>query len=703
LTAAGRGDVLGGLNQQQREAVTHAGGPLLITAGPGTGKTRVVVHRIAYLVGVAGLAPESLAAVTFTNRAADEMRTRTAQLIGEGSARVAIGTFHWLGHRLLRRYGRFTPFGSNFTLLTPRESGRILAGVIRRQLMSHGADTKQRFDDDRLPTDLSRLQDAVSALRNRGSVVSPAGFDVQAAVMAYERELRERRALDLDDLILQTIQLLESHNSIRTRVNHRLSHVLVDEYQDANPQQVRLLQLLVGGKGSITVVGDEDQAIYGWRHADVAEMLHFPDRFPGARIVRLEESYRSTKRILAVSNSLVEHNRLRLGKRIFTQNPAGQKPTVFAAGDASEEAAFVIATVRTLQDAGLNPDNIAVLFRLNAQSRPLEEAFVRGAIPYHIEGLRFYERPEIVRVLDALRVIADPEDRDAWRGLLTRVRGLGARRVALLLPDEGQPLQLLGRDLPGFLPAAARASVRLLTELVHHEAGRPPQSGMLVDTIRQIVAHLDAVLGPLDSAAESESEQANLDELLSVATQYESSRAASRRDFLDHVTLSGGPSSTASGVRLMTLHGAKGSEFDVVFITGLEDGLLPHRKAFEAPDQVEEERRLLYVGMTRPRSRLFLTYARTRAVGGQLTANPPSRFLEEIPPQLLTVEFGVGRRPRDRLSRVDIGDKVAHARWGHGVVVQVEGTGRDSMVSILFLDGSRQRVQLRHAPLQRVQ
>jgi DNA helicase II / ATP-dependent DNA helicase PcrA len=786
------------LNERQREAVCYVGGPLQIVAGAGTGKTRVIVHRLAHLIQDRSIPPERILAVTFTNRAADEMRTRVADLIGEPGKRIHVGTFHWLGHRILRRYGARLSVGAGFRVLTPSQAAAVLRQAAKEIGVTTAATPGDLREAVRAYRNVGALRAATVTERARGElsgavqgrhVASPlsGGVDVPALTAAYVSQLRRNGALDLDDLILEAAAMLEAEPDIRSRLQNAFSDIVVDEYQDTNPPQTRLLQMLVGPQGNITVVGDDDQSIYGWRHADPRNMLDFSEVFPGTTIVRLEQNYRSTQRILRPADELLRHNRERLGKTLVSTLGAGHKPTIFAAGDESEEAMWFASTVASLLERGTMPDEVGVLLRVHAQSRLLEEALTKAGIAYEIRaGRRFYERPEVARLIDALRVLVEPDNTVAWSSLFRHVRGMGPARTSHLLASaEGSGTAvssfMSGGQLP--LPAVVRQTVhdlasgllsirgRFLAAHSDHEHGSrvgaalvaaqsagskdhlspanprnldvpfpmgednlgsrvgaalvavqsagskdhlspanprnldvpfPMGEDNLGSVVRSVAELWEGVVGALgDTAADRESAVANIDEFISAAVQFSSTERGYLVEFLDRLALSE-PSVERAGVQLMTLHSAKGLEFEAVFIPGVEEGLLPHRRSFAGAWQLEEERRLLYVGMTRARRRLYLSYARARLLAGAHSLTQPSRFLDDMPRSMFEVSYGPAKKPRDRLTHVSVGELVEHPRWGLGEVVAVEGHGRQTMVTMQFADGSRQRVQLCHAPLKRV-
>jgi DNA helicase-2/ATP-dependent DNA helicase PcrA len=676
--------LLNGLNASQRQAVTHQSGPLLVAAGAGTGKTKVVIHRLATLLDQ-GLVPSQVLAVTFTNRAADEVRARVVGLVGPPGARVNIGTFHWLGNRILRRYGTRLPIGANFTLASPRESTGVLRDV-SGPLVAAGWSAVD-------------LQDSVSALRN-GSNTEPAA-EVRMLRDAYVAELRRRRLLDLDDLILASVELLRTHTDVRSRLESFFGHVLVDEYQDSNRPQVELLSLLVGRTGNITAVGDDDQAIYSWRYASADGMVSFGKTFPGSTLVRLEENYRSTQRILSPANALLTHNELRVGKNLVATRRAGKKPVILAASTETEEADVVAESIAARLIQGTVASRIAVLFRTNVQSRPLEEALVRAGISYQMRsGQRFYDRPEIAGVIDALAVVVAPDDSERWERLLMRLDGVGPARARVLADSSA----MHGSESAPRVPHSVRHKVDDLRTALRSV----PVSGTLVDIVATVAAALEHMIGEPGGHGGRESRDENIAEFVSMAGQFmtEWSDDNALEQFLDRLNLLGSLETDGDNrserVQLMTLHAAKGLEFDAVFVTGLEEGLLPHRKSMLRKATLEEERRLLYVGMTRARDHLALSYARTRLIGGKGLASSPSRFLDEMPRNLFDVALTESKIRMQRLRSVALADRVEHPRWGAGTVIAVAGEGRGTMITIEFERVGTKSVQLRFAPLNRI-
>lgn len=679
-------ELLAGLNSEQQRAVLHDRGPLFVAAGPGSGKTRVITYRIAYQVLSGSRDPERLFGITFTQKAAAELRQRLKILLGP-DVPSQVGTFHWACHAILRRYGDRIGLPRGFRLLSPSES-RLLF----RESVAAGSTARR-----------GALLSAVSSLKNGADLQAASrqydvpGEAVLQARAAYDRRLGSMTALDLDDLLAQTHRLLLEDAEVRARCQATHDEILVDEFQDTNPVQHSLVELLAPRSRTVIAVGDPNQAIYGWRQADSRSRERFFDAFPEANVVHLNRSYRSTKRILRAASALIAHNEGRLVGDMRTENGAGSYPVCLAADDEREEAEWIAREIKRLDVAGVASADIAVLYRVNVQSRPLEEALVRHAIPYHVVGAaRFYDREEVRVAVAYLRLIEGDDD-DAAALIASTVRGIGERRVERLkVAAERASVPLLGAfSLPNVVPDAPSSVLKEMAATIQRlrQLKREPLHAVVDAVIETVLATLTA-LSPLELEAASE----NLSELRSVVAEI--GPRARLRDLLDRLGLvtESGP---GTGVALMTLHAAKGLEFPAVFVVGLEEGLLPHGRALSSPESIEEERRLCYVGMTRAREYLYLTYAHTRLLGGSAAASPPSRFITEIGPDRLTTELSSRRKHRPRLQSAAAGDRVRHPRWGDGLVVSVAGIGPDALVTVQF-NGTTRRVLLRHAPLVRL-
>jgi DNA helicase-2/ATP-dependent DNA helicase PcrA len=624
------------------------------------------------------------------------MKERVHALLGSETT-VQLGTFHWICNAILRRHIHHLGYPRDFRLLGPAESRHLLRQsaleVTTQALPAHGA-----------------MAAAISAVKN-GSPLALAArqHSVDQGVLValqdlYGRRLRSIQALDLDDLLALTVQLLRDHTSVQQRCREAHDEVLVDEYQDINPVQHELLRLLAPLSGSLVAVGDEDQAIYGWRQADARNMLWFTRDFPGARIVKLEETYRSTKHILRAATSLIEHNTARRYKALRTPNPAGERPSCFVAGDEVEEAEWIVGEIaRLCAQESYSWTDFAVLYRINAQSRAIEDALVRRGVPYHIHaGRRFYDRPEIRRVVAYLRLALDRGDDQAAEYLLESVPGIGPRRLSALRDSADVPgLHLLDRLAAPSITSAVPTPLRARLEEVRR--AMEGVYGLRHSSLDRVLnAAIEAAEdGQYASSLEQEAARENLAELRSVMRALDA-RETNLRLLVDRLSQGGERTATEPGVSLMSLHAAKGLEFAVVFLAGLEEGLLPYRRALEDDDALEEERRLCYVGMTRAAQRLYLSYAHGRLLGGQALIGHPSRFLGEAGRNNFTFHLSRRASAKPRLQQVEPGERVMHPRWHAGTVLAVEGSGRETLVTIAFDRMGRQRLQLCHAPLIRL-
>jgi len=704
--------ILDPLNPRQREAVTHTEGPLLIVAGPGSGKTRVIAHRIAYLLAHRGVRPYRILAVTFTNKAAREMRERVLTLVGESAGQeMAIGTFHSLCARILRVDGHHIGVPRDFVIYDEEDQ----VGAVRQALAELDLDAKSNPPG----AILSLISRAKAELRTPQAMAALAQNyfqEVAARVYAvYQRILEENAALDFDDLLNRTVQLFREHEAVRAKYAERFLYQHIDEFQDTNVAQYALAKLLCQPHRNLCVVGDPDQSIYTWRAADIRNILSFEHDFPEAKVVFLEQNYRSTQAILDCALHVIAKNRQRKEKGLWTENGPGLPALVYEAFDEVEEASFVAAEVERLAREGRPYRHFAVMYRTNAQSRPLEEAFLRRGIPYRlVGGVRFYERREVKDLLAYLRLVQNPFDSVALlRVLNVPPRGIGERTAQELqrwARELGVPLyaalQLLAeqeRDSPtqetqaaprpGFQRRTAGALLRFLG-LLNQLMARAPQLSLsqLLDAVIEATDYRTYVL----AEQRGEERWENVEELRSVAATYDELRPQDALSALLEdvalVTEVDRYDESANAVTLITLHAAKGLEFPVVFMVGLEEGLLPHIRSFEDPGQMEEERRLCYVGMTRAKELLYLVRAFRRTRGGP---HPPSRFLADIPPHLLVP--AAAQRPAQLYATpappagdgggtaaFRAGDRVRHPRFGEGVVVSCTPAGDDQLVTVAF-------------------
>jgi len=640
------GDLERHLNPDQIAAVTHGEGPQLVLAGAGSGKTRVITWRISWLVEERGVDPGHIAAVTFTNKAAGEMRERVEELLGMHPLPASVGTFHRFALLLLRRYGERLGVKRDFAVHDAADQLALIKEALAAEGLSETAFSPRA------------VLAQISAAKNR--LVEPAAYDasahnfferkVAALYRRYQGLLLQASGVDFDDLIALAVKLLATDAEVRERMRGRTRYLLVDEYQDTNHAQLRLIQELAGAGGNLTAVGDEDQGIYRWRGADLENILRFEEAFPGATIRKLERNYRSTQTILDVSGALIAHNLNRRGKRLWTDRGSGDKVELYRAADEVEEARWVVDNLQRLARQ-VKLGDMAVLVRTNAQTRALEDELLKREVPYAlVGGVRFYDRAEIKDLVAYLRVLRNPRDNFSLARIFNQPpRGIGKSTVEMLREQAlqlGQPLwDVIALDQLGTLPARSAAAVRRFRDLVvglQQAAAELPLPALL-DRLLAATAYADLYR---QDDPEDQARLENIRELLSAAQQFTEAASYNRggdddllTGFLDHVSLVTDLDSWQAerGVSLMTLHSAKGLEFRMVFVAGLENGLLPHFNSQGAPEDVEEERRLLYVGMTRARERLFLTCCRRRRIAGRYQDQAQSPFLAELPAELLAV------------------------------------------------------------------
>jgi DNA helicase-2/ATP-dependent DNA helicase PcrA len=762
--------LLDGLNPQQRAAVLHEGSSLLIIAGAGSGKTRVLTHRIAYLLAARGVRPGQVLAITFTNKAAGEMRERVAGLIGPAAQTMWVSTFHSACVRILRREATKVGLRSNFSIYDAADSQRLMALVCRELDLD-----PKRYPPRSFSAQVSNLKNELIDDETYAGTVGEGTHTermLAEAYRGYQRRLRQANALDFDDLIMTTVNILQAFPEVAEHYRRRFRHVLVDEYQDTNHAQYILVRELVGGALSqvvaraeraergdddgepdvpaaeLTVVGDADQSIYAFRGATIRNILEFEDDYPNARTILLEQNYRSTQTILTAANAVIERNPDRKPKRLWTDAGNGPRIIGYVADTEHDEASFIAEEIDRLTDGGeARPGDVAVFYRTNAQSRALEEVFVRVGLPYKVVGgTRFYERREVKDALAYLRVLANPDDTVNLRRILNvPKRGIGDRAeavVAALAERERinfNAALLRAGEAPGIATrslAAVTAFTSLLEELrTLVEAGAGPAT--LLEAVLEQTGYLAELRASHDPQDESRVE--NLAELVAVAQEYESGAPeGTLTEFLEQVSLvadsdevpdeavaDGSHDAGEAGgvVTLMTLHTAKGLEFPVVFLTGLEDGTFPHMRSLADPKELAEERRLAYVGITRARQRLYLSRAAVRSAWGQPTYAPASRFLAEVPGELvdwrrsestltqpssqpavarLASRPGVWTVGNREIVHLEPGDRVTHDAFGLGTVLEVEGSGDKSVAKVDFRDQGIKRLLLRYAPVEKL-
>lgn len=726
------------LNDRQCEAVKHTEGPLLITAGAGSGKTKVLTCRIAHLLEL-GVAPYRILAITFTNKAAKEMKERVTNLVGAQADSIWLSTFHSFCAKLLRfEVDGFHGYTRNFTIYDSSDQLVLVKDCLKKLNL----DDKQFMPRSVLGTISSAknvLMDAKAFAAKASDFYEQKVADVYAL---YQEKLRENNAVDFDDLLFLAVRLLQEKEDVREKYQSRFQYILVDEYQDTNHAQYALTKILAARWRNICVVGDADQSIYAWRGADIRNIIDFTRDYPDAASIKLEQNYRSTKTILHAANAVIDNNESRPKKTLWTENPAGNKIIHYQAQTEHDEADYIAGVIYNRHEISHEPyGDMAILFRTNAQSRVLEEKLMRYAIPYTmVGGTKFYDRKEIKDVLAYLRLLYNPEDSLS----LTRIinvpkRNIGAttmEHVAAYAEEQGISLfeALSSTDE---IPVTKRARTSLenfaamIFDLLNDIEGKDVLS--LIETVIKETGYGDMLDKEAEHDPQGESRKENVGEFLSVAKDYmDSNPDGNLQDFLENVALVSDVDdfeSSDSKVTLMTLHAAKGVEFPVVFLTGLDEGLFPHSRTLLDPAQVEEERRLAYVGITRAERQLYVTNALTRTMYGRISAYMPSRFLAEIPPQLMEDYHRKSAMPQSRTTavpgkqRVSIltkpvasslpkkhavtdtfakGDKVRHKIWGIGTVLDVIGEGTNMQMKIQFPTKGVRQVVVKYAPLEKI-
>ncbi|WP_327244771.1 DNA helicase PcrA [Streptomyces sp. NBC_01320] len=752
--------LLDGLNTEQRAAVVHAGSPLLIVAGAGSGKTRVLTHRIAHLLAERGVHPGQILAITFTNKAAGEMKERVEQLVGPRANAMWVMTFHSACVRILRRESKRLGFTSSFSIYDAADSKRLMALVCRDLDLD-----PKRFPPKSFTAKVSNLKNELIDEETFAGQAAD-GFEktLAQAYAMYQSRLREANALDFDDIIMTTVHLLQAFPDVAEHYRRRFRHVLVDEYQDTNHAQYTLVRELVGPAGEtdapaeLCVVGDADQSIYAFRGATIRNILQFEEDYPNATTILLEQNYRSTQTILSAANAVIERNESRRPKNLWTNAGEGARITGYVADTEHDEAQFVADEIDRLTDAGdAKAGDVAIFYRTNAQSRVFEEIFIRVGLPYKVVGgVRFYERKEVRDILAYLRVLANPEDTVPLRRILNvPKRGIGDRAEAMIdalsLREKITFPQALRRVDEAYGMAARSANAVKRFNTLMEELRTIVESGAGPAVVLEAVLERTGYLAELQASTDPQDETRieNLQELAAVALEFEQERGESAgeegastgtlAEFLEKVALVADsdqiPDEDEDGsgvITLMTLHTAKGLEFPVVFLTGMEDGVFPHMRALGQVKELEEERRLAYVGITRARERLYLTRAAMRSAWGQPSYNPPSRFLEEIPDQHLEWKrtgpmaapagptsgitsslsssrarsgpsgFATRRTSDKPTVTLVVGDRVTHDQFGLGTVTAVEGIGDQAKATVDFGDERPKKLLLRYAPVEKL-
>ena len=753
---------LQGLNPEQRKAAETLEGPVLILAGAGSGKTRALTYRIANLIAN-GVAPWNILAITFTNKAAKEMRERVSKLVGDGAEEIWVSTFHSMCARILRRDIEKLGYTRSFTIYDSDDQTSVLKELFKQF----------NIDDKNLP--LREVQSKISDAKNR--LLSPDEWfqasprDLRSQQIhdlydAYERKLKHGNALDFDDLLVRTLELFADHPPVLESYREKFKYVHVDEYQDTNFAQYSLVKLLTQKSRNICVVGDDDQSIYGWRGADIRNILDFEKDYPDAVVIKLEQNYRSTANILDAANQVIAHNEGRMEKALWTEMPAGDPISVFCAGDEREEAAWICDRMQQMKIGGHDYGEMAVLYRSNAQSRVIEDMLVRAGIPYRVYGgLRFYDRKEVKDIVAYLRCIVNPSDDVSLRRIINQPkRSIGESTITELVryaTEEDMPLYSALVDIPDTLSARPRKCVAEFGELMNELVMAREDMGLV-----EFVTHLIARTGlkaqyERDQSDEGKARVENIDEFLGAVAEYEKAAdSPTLEDYLENVALVSDLDNAdfeSKCVTLMTIHSAKGLEFPTVFLTGLEEGVFPSGRSLQDDSKLEEERRLCYVAITRAQKKLMISYAAQRMLYNQVNYNAPSRFLKEIPSRLLDDQW-INKRERSfpgvmesyhhpspkRTSRYasmegghglgagksalgipgvqkgftpsaasripasavgnlfTAGDRVMHRKFGEGNVIEIRGSGSDARIVIGFAAYGQKEFVLSIAPIVKV-
>ncbi len=713
------------LNDAQREAVTADAGPILVLAGAGSGKTRVLTHRIAWVCEVGGLSPFSVLAVTFTNKAASEMRGRVEKLLGIAAGAMWVGTFHGLAHRMLRAHWQDANLPQSFQILDSDDQLRMVKRVVRQ------------LDLDEAQWPPKQAQWFINQCKDEGqrpAHVDPGSDPVRIQLLqiyrSYEELCQRAGVIDFAELLLRSLELVRDNEEIRNHYQRRFQHILVDEFQDTNKIQYAWLRLMAGSHTPVFVVGDDDQSIYGWRGARIENIQHFEQDFPGTHIIRLEQNYRSTATILNAANALIGNNQGRLGKELWTDGETGEPLLYYNAYNEKDEARFVVDLIEDWVNRGRARNDIAVLYRSNAQSRQFEEYLIAHGVPYRVYGgLRFFERAEIKDTLAYLRMLTNPTDDTAFERTINHPpRGLGQKSVDSIREVARQhsislwtACQRMIED--HLLPARAKTSVIAYVDLIT----RMQQlcAGLGLDEIIRLCqedsglkAHFDK-----DQSEKGEAKRENLKELIGAGKSFQFEHNSEIDDlpvldaFLTHAALEAGEGQADDWedcVQLMTMHSVKGLEFPLVFMVGMEEGLFPHQRSSEEPGRMEEERRLCYVGMTRAREQLIVTSAEVRRLYGNDNYNVVSRFVREIPPDLMQEvrpkaqlhrpiyqrSAPPGRAQMEQTTGFSIGQRVSHGKFGPGIILNIEGQAAQARVQVNFEDAGSKWLMLAYANLQ---
>jgi len=717
-------EIFESLNEPQRQAVTSDSNNLLVLAGAGSGKTRVIAHRVAWLIKAGGINPHSILTVTFTNKAAREMRGRIEGIVEQEMGNFWCGTFHGISHRLLRAHWEEAGLRREFAILDSEDQYR----VIKRVSKSLGLDDT-KWPPRQIQWFINKQKDECRRSKDVETADDYFAEKMNEVYAAYE-ELCERESLvDFGELLLRTYLLLKTNENVLDHYKKRFRHILVDEFQDTNEVQYQFLKLLCEGEGHIMSVGDDDQSIYGWRGAKSENINRFTKDYKNTEIIRLEQNYRSTSIILGAANAVIENNQGRMGKELWTEQKEGEPISIYSAYNEDDEARYVVGSIQNWMEQGRDLNEVAILYRSNAQSRALEEAILREGLAYRIYGgLRFYERAEIKNAMSYLRLVFGREDDAAFERVINiPPRGIGAKTLDIIRSRAQKIETSLWKACQDLLetddltPRASQSVEGFLSDFEDLEIETKDLP------LRDLVDHVIQRSGLIEYHKKEAGEKGrtrveNLAELVTAASDFEPEPLDDAEEiplklFIDHAALDAGETQASdheSAIQLMTLHSAKGLEFPLVFITGFEEGLFPHKLSIEEADQLQEERRLCYVGMTRSMERLFIVHAEMRNLHGTETFNPPSRFLREIPEELtLEVRTGGSIPRRNTLSgkvskgevpdtEFKLGQRVFHEVFGEGVILNYEGQGSNARVEVNFDSSKTKWLMVSYAKLQNI-
>ena len=700
-------NILSELNDRQRDAVTSESPSLLVLAGAGSGKTRVLVHRVAWIVEAMQSNPNSVMAVTFTNKAANEMKSRIQELLQSPLADLWCGTFHGLAHRTLKRFYKEANLISTFTVLDAEDQLRVIKRICKDNNLEESS-----WPAKQIQWQINSWKDTGKRPKNVDDSKDFYAETVKKIYSQYDEICKRDSLVDFAELLLKSYELLKSNKKVKDFFHRRFRHILIDEFQDTNVIQYAWLNEVASKEASITAVGDDDQSIYGWRGAKVGHLEDFKTKHKNNETIRLEQNYRSTSIILDAANALIENNQARLGKNLWTESNEGEQITLYQAFNEQDEARFVAEIIKSWMDGGELFSDSAVIYRSNAQSRAIEEALLRANIPYRIYGgLRFYDRLEIKNAISYLRIIFNPHDNPAFeRSVANPTRGVGAKTLAKIRSLANKhnisyiqaSSQMIDENL---ISGRGANGLKKFLEMILGLCGKIDDIS-LSEIVGSILEQSGLIqFHEKEPGEKGKTRKENLEELLSAAKNFEMSFSDDKTNreiteqFLSNVSLDAGDRQADEfddAVQLMTLHSAKGLEFPLVFMTGLEETLFPHGRSMESPDQLEEERRLCYVGLTRAMKKLYLTYAESRRLHGNDIFNPPSRFIKEIPSECImeirpkaSVTMPYSRnesKPMDFEDQIGIalGQKVQHPKFGQGIVLNYEGAGESARVQVNF-------------------